>query len=182
MRYRWSRKPPASFISLIFSTPLLMVSSRTSHRLGMRADPTALGAAVAMTTSRVNASVAMENRGGQGILVGIDGIQSPNPQSVDSGCEPARRPYAPHRHRGRRWDRGVGAGRPAPQAAARALPRLRSGVRWGSFRLRGTRRRGRRRASSRVVRNLDDSHDRGSRDRGSVRRTESSDGINDAGP
>jgi hypothetical protein len=182
MRYRWSRKPPASFISLIFSTPLLMVSSRTSHRRGMRADSTALGAAVAKTTPRVNASVAMENRGGQWILVGIDAIQSPNTQSVDSGCEPTRRPHAPRRHRGRRWDRGVGAGRPAPQAATRALPRLRRGLSWSSFRLRGTRRRGRRRASSRVVRNRDGSHDRDSHDRGSVRRTESSDGISDAGP
>lgn len=71
MRYRCSRKPPGSFISLIFSTPLLMVWSQTNQRGGMPATSTVLGAAVTTASLRPGAVVAIENRRDQWTLVAL---------------------------------------------------------------------------------------------------------------
>jgi hypothetical protein len=192
MRYRWSRKPPATFISSIFSAPLLTVSPRTSHRGGMQT--TQSHGSDDVTTYERHSSRAKQKRS-SGLcrpratysiahatcrrrLIRMGSCTPTTPQAgVDSGREPDGRPHAPRRDPGGSWDWHLGTGRPAAPVAARALLGFRGGVRWCPLRLRGTRRRGRCGTSGRVVRNRDGGHGRRGRHRGSVRRTESQDGI-----
>jgi hypothetical protein len=96
MRYRWSRKPPASFISLILSTPRLIISSQTSRRDGMTVASTVLDVTVASTQPCRGTVTAVETskrwsrtRSPFAGWIRSASVRAPNAQGVDSAGEPA---------------------------------------------------------------------------------------------
>jgi hypothetical protein len=189
MRYRSSRKPPGSDISWIFSNPLLAFHQKVpGHAVKGRVCLRHHGvespvlASWWITCDPFSMTYAVKKFGARqrehAIRKPSLSTRSTHQQrGVDSRCEPADRCLAPRGDRSGNWHRGMGAGRAAAPARSRSISGVRVSVSRSLIRLRGTRWRGRLHTTGRLVRSRDERHDRCGRDRDSVERTESSNGL-----